>query len=98
MKIFLLILLLYLLIMNIITIIVTTIDKSRARRGRTHNRIPESTLLFIAALGGAPFMYITMLVIRHKTQKKKFMILLPIISILWIAAIIILIIKFPIWI
>ena len=40
-------------------------------------RIPEATLLFFAAIGGAAAMYITMQLIRHKTHKPKFMISLP---------------------
>ena len=95
MKIILLILLLYLVIMNIAALAITALDKSRANAGHTRNRISERTLLTIAILGGAPFMYLTMLVIRHKTKKKKFMLSLPIISILWITAIVILLIKFP---
>ena len=56
---------------------VTILDKVRAIR---HGwRIPENTLLLIAAAGGAPTMLITMLIIRHKTRHGKFMVGLPII-------------------
>ena len=56
---------------------VTIFDKVRAVR---HGwRIPENTLLLIAAAGGAPAMLITMLIIRHKTRHGKFMVGLPII-------------------
>jgi uncharacterized membrane protein YsdA (DUF1294 family) len=41
----------------------------------------------ISALGGSVFMYLTMLVIRHKTQHKKFMIGIPVIIFLQLAAI-----------
>jgi len=40
-------------------------------------RVPEKTLLIIAALGGAIAMLITMRTIRHKTQHMKFMIGIP---------------------
>ena len=39
----------------------------------------EKTLFLIAFLGGAPLMYITMLLIRHKTKHLSFMVLLPLI-------------------
>lgn len=54
-------------------------DKIRAERHEW--RIPENTLLLIAAIGGAPAMLLTMLIIRHKTRHRKFMGGLPIIII-----------------
>ena len=52
-------------------------DKIRAERHEW--RIPENTLLLIAAIGGAPAMLLTMLIIRHKTRHRKFIGGLPII-------------------
>ncbi|MBQ5843177.1 MAG: DUF1294 domain-containing protein, partial [Clostridia bacterium] len=43
-------------------------------------RIPEKTLFLTALFGGSLAMYITMLVIRHKTKHKRFMIGLPVIA------------------
>lgn len=40
-------------------------------------RVPEKTLLIIAALGGSIAMLVTMRTIRHKTQHMKFMIGIP---------------------
>lgn len=42
-------------------------------------RIPEKVLFLISLCGGSAAMYITMLVIRHKTGHKRFMIGLPLI-------------------
>jgi len=70
-------LLIYLIIINFIAVFVTVHDKRAAKNHRW--RIKERTLLLIAALGGSPCMYITMLLIRHKTQKPKFMIGIPVI-------------------
>lgn len=73
----------YLIIINLLAVIVTVSDKRRAVSHRW--RIPENTLLLIAALGGSPAMLITMRIIRHKTQHKKFMLGIPAILILQIA-------------
>ena len=68
-----------LIIINIIAIIVTIHDKHAAVKGNW--RVKENTLLLLSALGGAPAMYLTMLLIRHKTQKPKFMLGIPLIFI-----------------
>ena len=60
---------------SLISVVITAVDKSRARNHG--KRISESTLLYIAALGGAPLMFITMLLIHHKTKHVKFMLGLP---------------------
>ena len=41
--------------------------------------------MLISALGGAPAMYLTMLIIRHKTRKPLFMIGIPLIFVLELA-------------
>ncbi len=74
---------LYLILINLTAIVITAHDKLAAIRHR--RRIPERTLMLVAALGGAPAMYLTMLVIRHKTRKPLFMIGIPVILILEIA-------------
>lgn len=67
----------YLLLINFVAVIVTIYDKRAAIRDRW--RVSEFTLLLISALGGAPMMYLTMRLIRHKTRKMKFMIGIPVI-------------------
>lgn len=66
---------LYLAVISLVSLVVTCHDKRAARRHR--RRVPERTLLLLAALGGAVAMYITMRCIRHKTQKAKFMVGIP---------------------
>ncbi|AMC93838.1 hypothetical protein AOC36_07520 [Erysipelothrix larvae] len=68
---------LYLLVISCISSIVTLYDKSQAIHKRW--RIKESTLFMLAVFGGALAMILTMLVIRHKTKHKRFMLGLPLI-------------------
>lgn len=75
----------YLIIINVIAIVITAHDKRAAIRQR--RRVPEKTLMLISALGGAPAMYLTILVIRHKTRKPLFMIGIPVIFLLELAII-----------
>lgn len=79
------ILIIYLIIINLIAIIITIHDKNAAKKHKW--RVPESTLLSVAALSGCIVMYITMHIIRHKTKKPKFMIGIPVIFITEILAI-----------
>jgi len=58
----------------------TVSDKRRAQKHRA--RISESSLLWVAVFGGALAEYLTMLLIRHKTLHRKFMIGLPLILLL----------------
>ena len=69
----------YLININLIAVIVTIHDKRAAVKGTW--RVKENTLLLISALGGSPAMYLTMLLIRHKTRKPKFMVGIPLILI-----------------
>lgn len=75
--------LIYILTIWIISIIVTVFDKLAAKKER--RRVRESTLLLLAALGGAGAMLATMKTIRHKTRKPKFMITLPVFFLIHIA-------------
>ena len=75
-------LLLYLGVINLVTFILFGIDKYAAIKGKW--RVKEFTLLLLSLLGGSISMFLTMLVIRHKTRKAKFMIGIPVIIILQI--------------
>lgn len=75
----------YLCIMTLIAVAVTVIDKIKASRGKW--RIPEKTLLILAALGGSVGMYVAMLTVRHKTKHIKFMAGIPIILLFQLVAI-----------
>jgi len=77
----------YLAVVSLVSVIFTVYDKIAAKK-LPRSRTPESTLLLLAALGGSAAMYLTMLLIRHKTQHKKFMIGIPVIMFLQAAAII----------
>ena len=76
----------YVLVVSLISVIITVFDKKIAGTGK--RRIPEATLLLWSALGGSVAMYLTMHAIRHKTQHKKFMIGIPLIMVLQVAAIV----------
>ena len=65
----------YLLEINVVALILGAVDKIRARTGRW--RVPEGTLLLSAALGGAAGLLLTMLLLRHKTKHKKFILGVP---------------------
>ena len=60
----------YLLAVNLLTFVTYGVDKWKARHNRW--RIPEATLLLLAALGGSIGALLAMRVFRHKTQHKKF--------------------------
>ena len=70
----------YLAVINIIAVILTIYDKSAAVHDRW--RVRERTLMLVSALGGSVGMFLTMLIIRHKTRKPLFMIGIPVIFIL----------------
>lgn len=75
----------YLLFISVFAVILTVTDKIRAmRRGW---RVPEATLLLVAALGGSVVMLLTMLLIRHKIRHPKFMLGIPVIILLQAAAV-----------
>ena len=65
----------YLLEINVVALILCAVDKIRARTGKW--RVPEGTLLLSAALGGAAGLLLTMLLLRHKTKHKKFILGVP---------------------
>ena len=62
----------YLIVVNLLTWIIYGIDKWKAKRRAW--RIPERTLLLLAAAGGCTGALAGMLMFRHKTRKLKFMI------------------------
>ena len=70
-------LLLYLLIINALGLLIMLADKEKAKKHLW--RIPESTLLTVAALGGSIGCYAGMRVFHHKTRKPKFYIGVPVI-------------------
>ena len=80
----------YITVMSIISIVVCIYDKKISKKNRVELRTPEKTLLLLSALGGSVAMYITMLIIRHKTKHFKFMVGIPVIMVLQAALIFVL--------
>ena len=76
----------YLLAVNVLTFIVYGVDKWKAQRGRW--RVPEATLMGLAALGGSVGAWLAMQLFRHKTQKKKFRYGVPVLFVLQVAAVV----------
>ncbi len=81
----------FLIAINVAAIIVCIADKVKAINKK--RRISEKALFTLSLCGGATFMYLTMLAIRHKTKHKRFMVGLPLIILLH-AILLILTIKY----
>lgn len=79
-------LLYYLAVVNTITFIVYGIDKLKAKKRKW--RIPESTLLLLAIIGGSVGAWCGVKVWNHKTLHKKFIYGIPLIVIIQISIII----------
>ena len=71
------ILLLYLLIINAVGFLLMLADKFKAKRNLW--RIPEATLMSVAAIGGSIGSLLGMYTFRHKTKHLKFTIGIPVI-------------------
>ncbi|MDU5977687.1 MAG: DUF1294 domain-containing protein [Finegoldia magna] len=74
----------YFLIINLITFIAFLIDKKKA----VHNkyRIAENILIFLCIIGGFIGALNSMIIFKHKLYKKKFTISIPLISLIYIIA------------
>ena len=65
----------YVCVISAVAVILTVCDKIAAKcRAR---RVPEITLFVVSLLGGSAATYLSMLLIRHKTKHKRFMLGLP---------------------
>jgi len=80
--------LLYLLIVNALSFLLMLADKRKAQKKLW--RIPESTLLLSAAIGGSIGALAGMYTFRHKTKHLKFTLGVPAILIGQIAAVVLL--------
>lgn len=72
--------LLYLFLVNAAGFLFMLADKQRARKKQW--RIPEATLMGIAAMGGSIGSLLGMYVFRHKTRHPKFYIGIPVLLVL----------------
>ena len=78
------ILIIYLLLANIVAFALMAIDKRKAKKNKW--RIKEKTLFLSAAVGGSIGAMYGMHMFRHKTQHKSFLVFIPLILLLQIAA------------
>jgi uncharacterized membrane protein YsdA (DUF1294 family) len=79
------ILLLYLILINLLGFVLYGVDKVKSKR-KGSCRIPERVLLWVARLGGGVGCWLGMMLFRHKTKHTRFMILVPLWTVLWAAA------------
>ena len=70
----------YLVLVNAIAFLLMRIDKLKAKKGAW--RIPESTLMGAAILGGSIGAIAGMYLFRHKTRHVKFFLGLPLVLII----------------
>ena len=75
-------LLIYAVLINCIGLLLFAFDKHQAKRGGW--RIPENALLVCGALGGAFGALAGMYLFHHKTRKKRFVILMPVLAVIWL--------------
>ena len=67
----------YLAIINAVAFLVCAYDKFMAIKQK--RRVPEKTLMLLSAIGGSVGFYVAMQLVRHKTQKLKFCVGVPLI-------------------
>lgn len=72
----------YLVIINALGFLLMLLDKEKAKKGAW--RIPERTLMLVAAVGGSLGALIGMRLFRHKTKHLKFVIGIPVLLVLHI--------------
>ena len=76
----------YAIVINVITLLMYGIDKWKAKHSKW--RIPEATLLIMAAVGGSIGAWTGIKLFHHKTLHKKFKYGVPAILILQLAIIV----------
>ena len=77
----------YLITVNALGFLLMLIDKAKAKKKKW--RIPERTLMTVAAIGGSVGSLLGMYVVRHKTKHPKFTIGIPLILALQTIALVI---------
>lgn len=82
-------LIIYYLSINLIAFIIYGIDKLMAVKHAY--RVPEKTLILMAGLGGGAGALLGMICFRHKIRKPKFLIIVPLFTIIHIALLFLLI-------
>lgn len=82
----------YAILINAAALAAMANDKSRARRGVW--RISERTLFVLALLGGSIGAWLGMYCFHHKTKHLKFVIGIPLIAFVQLAAVVFVIFKY----
>lgn len=77
-------LLYYLAAVNLLAFVLMALDKSKARRNA--RRVPEKVLFLTAVIGGSIGAIAGMYAFRHKTKHLQFVVGLPVILLLQLAA------------
>ena len=72
----------YLVLINAIGLVIMLADKLKAKAGAW--RIPEATLMGVAAIGGCFGALAGMYLFRHKTRHPKFSVGLPVLCVLYV--------------
>jgi uncharacterized membrane protein YsdA (DUF1294 family) len=84
------ILLLYLILINLFGLVLYGVDKAKSKH-KGSRRIPERVLLWVARLGGGVGCWLGMMLFRHKTKHERFMILVPLWTVLWVVALVLMV-------
>ena len=83
----------YLSLINALALLLMLADKRKAKKNLW--RIPEATLMTVAALGGSVGSLLGMYTVRHKTRHPKFTVGIPLLLALQIIAAVVVMAKFP---
>ncbi len=78
----------YLILVNLLAFALYGIDKKKAKKKKY--RISESTLLWMARIGGGIGCLVGMHLFHHKTNHKRFKIIVPVWTLIWLFGLIIL--------
>jgi uncharacterized membrane protein YsdA (DUF1294 family) len=81
---------LYLILINFVGFVLYALDKAKSKR-KGSRRIPERVLLWVARLGGGVGCWMGMMLFRHKTKHVRFKVLVPLWTVLWIVALVLLV-------
>ena len=76
------IIVLYLILINALGFVLMLVDKYKAQNNLW--RIPEATLMLVAAIGGSFGSFLGMKLCRHKTKHNKFSVGIPLLIVLHI--------------
>ena len=83
----------YLVLINALGFLLMLVDKYKAKRHLW--RIPEATLMGVAAIGGSVGSLLGMYTVRHKTKHPKFYIGIPVLLALQVILAVVLMSRIP---